>query len=248
MLGWALNEEENLPEYVERAEAFLRAVSSDFELVLIDDGSTDTTWQVAERVQASRPWLRLLRNEHNRGSGYCYRKAIAAASKEYFLAQTVDWAYDIDAFIPAFPLLREFDVLQGVRAGVSSGRAVLRRSDNLFKAFVSVVNYALIRLLFAAPFTDYQNVTVCPVRLVRSVGLEADSSFANPEVMLKVWWQGASFKEIEVGFRPRTRGRGTGTRWRSIARSVSEIFRYWLRWVVIGQRQRRSPGRVVRVA
>src|SRR5229473_1559371 len=86
MLGWALNEEENLAEYVRRAEAFLTSVSDDFELILIDDGSTDRTWAIAGELQADRSWLKPLKNDRNRGPGYCYRRAISAASKAYFMA------------------------------------------------------------------------------------------------------------------------------------------------------------------
>ena len=117
MLGWALNEEENLGEYVRRAEAFLSSVSDDYELILIDDGSTDRTWALANELQSSRPWLTVLKNDRNRGPGYCYRRGIGAASKEYFMAQTVDWAYDIDAFRPVMDRLRRYDILQGVRPG-----------------------------------------------------------------------------------------------------------------------------------
>ena len=246
MLGWGLNEEENLQRYVERAEAFLRSVSEDFELILIDDGSTDRTWEIASDLQRTRPWLRLLRNDVNRGSGFCYRHAIGAVSKGYFLAQTVDWSYDISTIAASFQLLREFDVLQGTRDRVVSVHALLHRSDNLFKGVVSAINYVLIRTLFGAPFSDYQNVTVCPARLVRGLQLEADSSFANPEVLLKLWWQGASFMELPVSFRPRTRGRGKGTRWRSIVGSISEILEYWFLWTVVGRRKHRGAGTIAR--
>ena len=88
MLGWALNEEANVSEYVVRAEAFLRSATDDFELVLIDDGSTDATWALMNELASTRPWLKLLQNPLNRGSGYCYRRAIDNASKAHFLAQT----------------------------------------------------------------------------------------------------------------------------------------------------------------
>ena len=181
MLGWALNEDENLAEYVRRAEVFLASVSDDYELVLIDDGSTDSTWAMAGELQATRPWLKLLKNDRNRGPGYCYRRGIGAASKEYFMAQTVDWAYDIDAFRPVLDQLRHYDVLQGVRPGEFSLGVLRRRSDSLYKGIVSLTNYALIRVLFQLPFADFQNVTVCPTRLARALRLESEGSFRIPK-------------------------------------------------------------------
>jgi|SRR5438128_3718124 len=247
LLGWALNEEDNIADYIERAEEFLRTVTDDFELVLIDDGSTDHTWLIASHLQAMRPWLKLVKNERNRGVGFNYARAIQTASKQYFMVQTVDWAYDIAELGRSMQLLQQFDVLQGVRPGKVTWREIRQRSDSPTKALISLVNYTLIRALFRAPFSDFQNVTVCPTRLAQAIEIEGSSSFVNPEVMLKVYWQGASFKEIAVPFRKRARGTATGTRWRSILRSVRDIWTCWFRWIVMG-RWRRRPGRVERLS
>ena len=248
MLGWALNEEDNLVEYVNRAEAFLTSVSDDFELVVIDDGSTDRTWSLANELRTGRPWLTVLKNDRNRGPGYCYRRGINAASKEYFMAQTVDWAYDIDAFRPVIDRLRQYDILQGVRPGEFSLSVLRRRSDSLYKGIVSLTNYTLIRVLFQLPFDDFQNVTVCPSRLAQPLWLESEGSFTNPEVMMKLYWTGASFLQIPVTFHKRGRGKGTGTRFGAIARSIGDIFRNWLRWVVFGGIAPRTSGRVHSIA
>ena len=247
MLGWALNEDENLAEYVRRAEVFLASVSDDYELVLIDDGSTDRTWVLAGELQATRRWLKLLKNDRNRGPGYCYRRGIDAASKEYFMAQTVDWAYDIDAFRPVFDKLRQYDILQGVRPGEFSFGVLRRRSDSLYKGIVSLTNYALIRLLFQLPFADFQNVTVCPTRLARVLRFESEGSFTNPEVMMKLYWSGASFLQVPVLFQKRGRGKGTGTRLGAIVTSIAEIIGSWFRWIVLGGYPNRKTGEVASV-
>jgi glycosyltransferase involved in cell wall biosynthesis len=242
MLGWALNEEQNLAEYLRRAEAFLSSVSDDYELVLIDDGSTDRTWALANELQATRPWLTVLKNDRNRGPGYCYRRGISAAAKQYFMAQTVDWAYDIDAFRPFMDRLRQYDVLQGVRPGEFSLSVLRRRSDSLYKGIVSLANYTLIRVLFRLPFDDFQNVTICPARLAQALPLESEGSFTNPEVMMKLYWGGASFLQVPVLFQKRGRGKGTGTRASAIVTSIGEIVSSWCRWIVLRRYPGRKPG------
>lgn len=244
MLGWALNEEANITEYVDRAESFLRSVSDDFEVIVIDDGSQDRTWTIMGELALTRPWLKPLQNEGNRGPGFCYRRGIGAASKQYFMAQTVDWAYDIDAFKPHFERLGQFDILQGVRPGEYSLATLRRRSDSFYKGVVSLTNYTLIRFLFQLPFDDFQNVTVCPARLAQPLALESEGSFTNPEVMMKLYWGGASFLQIPVSFHKRGKGKGTGTRVGAIARSIGDILSGWFRWVVLRQYPRRSRGTV----
>jgi glycosyltransferase involved in cell wall biosynthesis len=244
MLGWAFNEEENLGGYLDRAGALLASLTDDFELILIDDCSTDRTPAIAAEYQRSHPWLRVYRNECNRGSGYNTKRAIALASKDYLFWQTVDWSYDITQLMSQLELLREFDVLQGVRLDTLALGGLGRRSDNRRKALVSVVNYLLIRLLFRLPLHDYQNVTVYPRALIQSVMLESESAFTNPECLLKTWWKGVRIKEVPVPFLKRQRGTAKGTRLRTICASVRDILYWWFRWIVLGRRSDRGTGQV----
>lgn len=246
LLGWALDEEDNIAPYIERAEALLRTLSDDFELIIIDDGSTDRTVDIIDAYQRTRPWLRLHRNERNRGSGYNTKKAISLATKDYLFWQTVDWAYDLTRLPEILPLVHRYDVLQGVRQGtLSLGGLFQRRSDTPYKGVVSITNYLLIRLLFRLPVHDYQNVTVYPRRLIQPIVLESESAFTNPECLLKAWWRGATIKEFPVPFLKRERGAAKGTRPGVVARSMYDILRWWFRWVVLGRRVRIRPGRVV---
>ncbi len=247
MLGWGLDEQDNLPSYLERAERLLRSISDDFELIVVDDGSRDRTWSIAASAQATRPWLRLLRNDGNRGAAFSAKRAIRAATKDYVFWQTLDWAYDLTNLSVEFPELQRFDILQGVRLNALTATAFSLRSDSTWKGIISHVNYRLVRLLFRLPLNDYQNVTVYPRRLLQSFEFEADSSFMNPELLLKAWWSGASFKEIPVPFIKRERGIAKGTRWRSVLKSIADILYWWTRWIVLGLRSQRGQGRVVPV-
>ncbi len=245
MLGWALNEEESIGEYIERCETCLDAVTDDYELIIIDDGSTDRTWEIARARQATRPWLRLYRNERNRGPGFNTKRAIALAQKDYLFWQMVDWSYDIRELIPSLRLLEKYDVLQGVRIDpISPFGLMARRSDHFGKAVVSITNYLLIRLLFTLPLRDYQNVTVYPRRLIQSVRLQTESAFTNPECLLKVWWKGATIKEVSVPFIRRQKGTAKGTSVKAVVTAVRDILYWWIRWILLGQRQDRGRGRV----
>jgi hypothetical protein len=184
----------------------------------------------------------VLKNDRNRGPGYCYRRGISAATKDYFMAQTVDWAYDIDAFRPFMDKLRQYDILQGVRPGEFTLSVLRRRSDSLYKGIVSLTNYTLIRVLFRLPFDDFQNVTICPARLAQALPLESEGSFTNPEVMMKLYWGGASFLQVPVLFQKRGRGKGTGTRVGAIVKSIGEILSSWFRWIVLRRFPDRKPG------
>lgn len=246
MLGWAYNEEKNVGLYIERAGRFLADLTNDFELILIDDGSVDETWNIAIEYQKTRPWLRVFRNDRNRGSGFNTKRAISIACKDYLFWQTVDWSYDIEALKTVLPLLRSCDVLQGVRYETLSFRGVIdRRSDTVYKGVVSIFNYLLIRVLFQLPLGDFQNVTVYPRRLIQSITLETESSFTNPECLLKIWWKGATFRQFHVKFLKRRYGRGSGSTPKAIVSSAMDIWQWWFRWIVLGKRTDKGRGKVL---
>jgi glycosyltransferase involved in cell wall biosynthesis len=261
LLCWAYNEEPNIAEYLAKASSLMDSTVEDYEIVLIDDGSTDRTYNIAKTVQDNDGRLKIFRNGKNLGSGISHRVAISKASKDFLFWQTVDWAYDISELRKSLEHLKTFDVVQGVRLGAVSGRRpsgalqrlfhlfrwkhLKRRSDSLSKAFVSVVNYLLVRVLFRVPVSDFQNVTFYSTGWIQSVQFEARSAFANPEGLIKAYWSGMRIKEVPIGFIPRRHGVAKGTRFPAIRAAIFDIIRLWFKWTVLGNRGRITKGQVI---
>lgn len=112
---------------------------------------------------------------------------------------------------------------------------------------MSICNDMIIRVLYRFPFSDYQNVVFYRTSLIQSLKTEADSSFANPELLLKSHWRGASIKEVPISFIPRVAGEAKGTRLGSIMKSVRDVFGFWVQWVLLGGRGKITKGRITRM-
>jgi hypothetical protein len=158
-------------------------------------------------------------------------------------------------------LLLHYDVVQGIRPTpirllsyipvIRSIYRVKTRSDNFRKAIVSLSNYYMLRILFGAHFHDFQNVTFYPTKLLQSVDLGGNSSFVNPECLLRTYEKGARFIEVPIPFIPRSTGLPKGTRLTSILKSVRDILSAWLNWGIRFRRQtigRRNARPIDRVA
>lgn len=265
-LCWAYNEEELIEEYLYRANDLLNKTVCDYEIVVIDDCSTDRTNEIVNRLKQTIPQIRLIRNEKNLNVGLSSRKAIQSASKEYLLWQTIDWAYDITLFRVFLELLKSYDIVAGVRRApvivadqirwmkpllalmtLFGINHITRRSDTIYKAVVSLINYIMVRVLFRMPISDYQNIVFYPTRLVQSISYESRSSFANPEGLLKTYWQGANIVEVPISFIPRQKGEAKGTRLKAIFTSMTDIFRLWWCWVILGKRGWVTKGAIHRL-
>jgi glycosyltransferase involved in cell wall biosynthesis len=186
LLAWGYNEEGLIEQFLDRATALLEKSVVDWEIVFINDGSTDRTDEIVDAYARREPRVRALHSDRNRNVGFSAKRAIGAAQKEYFFWQTVDWSYDVRNLRVFLELLKHYDVVQGIRPTpirllsyipvIRSIYRVKARSDNFCKAVVSLSNYYLLRILFGAHFQDFQNVTFYPTRLLQSVELQGNSS------------------------------------------------------------------------
>ena len=237
LLAWGYNEESLIEDFLKRAVELLENTVSDFEVVFVNDGSSDQTGEIAEAFAKRDPRVRVLHNSTNLNVGYSCRRAIQAAAKEYLFWQTVDWSYDISNVRSYLELLKHYDVVQGARVEISRPLdfAILvfsacGRSDNYKKALVSIANYLLVRTLFGVPLSDYQNVTFYAAAHLKALSLEGRSSFVNPEMLIRSYYLGLKFIEVPIPFIRRTKGKAKGTRLSSIVASLKDIFSAWRRW------------------
>lgn len=266
LLCWAYNEEQIIRDYLVMANETLQRTVEDYEIIVIDDCSTDRTNQIVTALQATCARITLIRNPVNLNVGPSFQKAIASATKDYLFWQTIDWAYDISLLRTFLELLKSYDVVAGVRkepVEIADRIAfvkpllgllrlfhinhVTRRSDTIPKAVISIINYLLVRVLFNVPLSDYQNVGFYPTPLIQSLKFESRSSFSNPEVLMKCYWAGCSIAEVPISFLPRRAGLAKGTTAKAIRNSISDIFRLWVRWVILGRKPTVTMGSIRRL-
>jgi len=265
LLCWAYNEEASIEVFLERAILLMSSVVDDYEVILIDDGSTDRTYEIANIFQEENHRLKIFRNERNLNVGISSQRAIQRASKEFLFWQTIDWSYDISELRVFLEYLKTYDIVQGVRrnpvkvklkflkpfAGLLKLfgiKHLTKRSDTISKAIISIINYSFIRTLFLIPLSDFQNVTFYPTKWIQSIKFEAKSSFANPEGLIKSCWKGMSIKEVPISFIPRSEGAAKGTRPNAIINSVNDILQLWFKWVVLGKREYIRHGKITRLS
>jgi dolichol-phosphate mannosyltransferase len=111
----AYNEQENVPTLLARVEAALRQIGRPFEVIIIDDGSTDQTPQLLADAMKQHPWLRVLRMRRNCGQSGAFDAGFKAARGEIVATIDADLQNDPEEIPRLLPMLDGYDMITGWR-------------------------------------------------------------------------------------------------------------------------------------
>jgi dolichyl-phosphate beta-glucosyltransferase len=119
----AYNEKDRLPATLERLFKFLETKNISYELILVNDGSSDTTLEIIDKYAKRYPYVKALTHSPNRGRGYAIRVGILAATGEIILETDADGSVSDEAiirFLKYFSEHQDIDVVFGSRELYSS--------------------------------------------------------------------------------------------------------------------------------
>ena len=193
------NEEDNLPELVERVGAALRRSGRSFELILVDDGSRDRSATVLAGLAASRDWLKPLYLIRNYGQSAALQAGFDAAQGEIVVTLDGDLQNDPDDIPQLLELLDahpEIDVISGWRKE--------RQDRTLSRKIPSMAANALISRVTGVKLHDYGcALKLYRAQVIRDLRLYGELHRFIPALAAEV---GAKIVEVPVRHHARTRG------------------------------------------
>jgi len=204
----------------------LQKVTDDYEIIVVDDGSTDHSREILQSLTAYYPRLRLVFHEQNRGYGGALRSGFAAATREFIFYTDGDFQYD-PAELPA--LLAEMkegvDIVNGYK---------IKRHDPLHRIIIGRIYHHLMKLLFGFKIRDVD----CDFRLMRraifdKVRLERSSGVICVEMVKKIQDTGFVFAEAPVHHYFRAYGKSQFFNFGRLFRVGVNILGLW--WELVGK-------------
>ncbi len=149
----AYNEELRLPATLERIAAYLKNRRRETEVVVVDDGSTDRTAEVAQSFSGRIPALRVVGNGVNRGKGFSVRHGVQEARGRIVLFTDADLSAPIEEADKLIDALQHFDVAIGSRA---VNRSLITVHESPFREFAGIIFNRIVRIILRLPFVDTQ--------------------------------------------------------------------------------------------
>jgi len=210
------NEEPNVERVVRGFLAELPRVADDYEVIVVNDGSTDKTGTIADRLASENSRVRVVHHEKNRGYGGAVISGIRAARQPYVVLADGDGQFDPKEVESLAAYVPEYDVVVGKR---------IRRADHLMRRINGKAWTMLVRIVLGIEISDID----CGFKLFKrefldGMELRAHGAMISTELMARVVGRGAKIKEVGVHHLPRLAGEQSGANVKVIARAFKELF------------------------
>ena len=203
----------NEEHYIERAIDLARGVCepmvadgqvSDYELLIVDDASTDRTPELADALAAADPRIRVIHHERNRKLGGSIKTGFANARGDLVLYSDADLPFDMAEVPRAVRLLTAYD------ADVVSAYRLDRTGEGYLRAVYTFFYNLLIRWMFRVKARDINFAfKLCHRRVFDHIELRSEGSFIDAELIIRATRMGFEILQIGVDYFPRTRGEST---------------------------------------
>jgi glycosyltransferase involved in cell wall biosynthesis len=209
------NEEANVAEAIRSAAAAAGHAGHEYEVIVVDDGSSDRTMQVTAACANVDPRVRLVVHTHNRGYGAAVRSGINAAKMPWTLLTDADLQFDLSELQDFLPLTADADLIVGWR--------IMRRDPPVRRLNAAAWNW-LVRRMFNVPVRDVDCAfKLARTELLQGVQLVSDGAMVSAELVIRCLAAGARLQELGVHHRPRIAGEQTGANPRVVARAFREL-------------------------
>jgi glycosyltransferase involved in cell wall biosynthesis len=230
----AYNDGGTIASLVIRAVQIARRLTPDFEVIVVDDGSTDSTAEVADELAHTYPQVRVIHHVRNTGYGGALRTGFASATKELIAYTDGDAQYDpAELEVLWNQLTPDADMVTGYK---------ISRSDPYHRIVVGRIYHVLVKIMFGLRVRDVD----CDFRLMRReifhrVKLERNTGVICLEMMRKIQDAGFRVVEVPVHHYHRTYGRSQFFNFQRIFWTGVDVLKLWIQLVVFGRGRQSSP-------
>jgi glycosyltransferase involved in cell wall biosynthesis len=212
----AHNESENLRWLLPHVNEVLPRVAARFNVIIVDDGSTDGTGSLADSLARELGMeLRVIRHERKCGYGAAVGDGLRAADLEYTAFTDADGQLEVGDLALLVPLLNEADLVGSWR---------VTREDPAFRSVISGVFNCLVLMTLNISVKDVNcALKIMRTDVLRRFQLRSKSALINAELYWKVQAHGGRFVQVGVPHYQRRMGRRSGGRLVPILRATKEL-------------------------
>ncbi len=213
------NEVENVKTMIEQSVQIGNEYGIDYEVVVVDDGSSDQSAQIVQAEARKNPRIRLIQHPQNMGYGAALRTGLGNVKKDLVFLTDGDNQFRLYEMEKLFSKIDSCDVVVGYR---------IHRQDKVYRRINGILWTKLNKILFKLPVRDVD----CAFKLFRRKALEglelkSDHLLIHAEILARLKKKGCRIEEIGVTHYPRVAGQATATGVDRILKTFKELYRLY---------------------
>lgn len=222
------NDANTIGQLVLDADEVLRNLTDDYQILVVNDGSSDNSADVLRDIQGRIRQLEVVTHPRNRGYGGALRSGFGAATRDLVFYTDGDGQYDVKE-LPLLIMLMTDDVdfVNGIK---------MTRQDPAYRVFAGNLHKFVTRWAFWLPVIDVD----CDFRLIRKrildrVTLSSNSGSICPELVKKAERAGATFREVSVHHYARKSGGSEFFRPARILQTYFDLASLWIKLMILSR-------------
>jgi glycosyltransferase involved in cell wall biosynthesis len=217
---FAFNEEATLEEAVLDVRNALLDLGRDFEVIVVDDGSTDRTPSIALALETRFRDVRLIRHGRNLGPGSAILTGIRNSRNDVVCFHAADQQLDFAEVASFIPLLDDHDIVIGSRSGRPDYTAMRKLSSAVYIALAQ-------RLFELHAYNDFNFLYLYRRHIFEEMQIDSDGVFLCTEIFVRARDRGARIAQVQAQCLPRRAGVSRVYRPVVIAKTLAEMTRFW---------------------
>jgi glycosyltransferase involved in cell wall biosynthesis len=211
------NEEYSIETLVGKTVETASSITSDYEIIIVNDGSSDKTGQIAEKLAEQIEQVRVVHHQTNSGYGAALQTGFKAATKELVFYTDGDGQFDIGELPNLLPLIAECDIVSGYR---------INRQDGFIRKLNALCWGTLVCILFKMRIRDIDGAFKLYKRQIfDNIEMQSTGALIDTEILARALRKGYTIKQIGVKHYPRMAGTQTGANLSVILRAFKELFK-----------------------
>lgn len=219
------NDEKSIAKLVDDSYKILRKLSPDYEVIVVDDGSTDSSVKVLSRLSEKYPQLNVVIHQKNQGYGRALKTGFGTASKDLIFYTDGDGQYDVRELPLLFSLMTDdVNFVNGIK---------MSRHDPSYRIVLGNFYSFIARWLFWLPIYDVDcDFRLIRRELIRKIDLSSSSGSICIELVKKSQRNGAKFRQVSIHHYPRKWGSSQFFQFNRLAVTFWDILILWIKLMI----------------
>jgi len=213
------NNKETIQEVILECIRIVSSITNDWEINLVDDGSTDGSKMIIDKIGKANERIKIFHHVTNMGFGPTLKEIFTLGSKKWIFFISADGQFLPSDLIKMWKQTENYDYILGIRE---------KRNDSFFRRVNSKIYNLIISIISKKRTKDVNSIVLFKRDILSKIQLKSNSAFVHAELYMKTIKNNFKMTEVKVFHKKRMHGRGGGGKLNVILKTAHDLVKYIL--------------------